>query len=129
MEIEYKKTKRKFEILSDTIHQLLTLQKNAILFNDKLSALGIELIGKSFEISGSYALLHVVLDLAGIPDDTFTELLKIYPEKDASEIFELSRKTEDSYCRDGIVRECIDLLIEKNDIHGCIRLIADQIKD
>ena len=110
----------------ETLKQLLTLQRDETLFSDNLSYLGIELMGERFKISGSYALLNIVFDMAGIPQDTYEVLRRKFPKEDPEKLFKIQQRTKNSYSRDDITDKCMRLLIEKNDIEECIKLIFSE---
>jgi hypothetical protein len=121
--IKMKKNELKINSTIETLKQLLTLQRDETLFSDNLSYLGIELMGERFKISGSYALLNIVFDMAGIPQDTYEVLRKKFPKEDPEKLFKIQQRTKNSYSRDDITDKCMRLLIEKNDIEECIKLI------
>jgi hypothetical protein len=124
--IKMKKNELKINSTIETLKQLLTLQRDETLFSDNLSYLGIELIGERFKISGSYALLNIVFDMAGIPQDTYEVLRRKFPKEDPEKLFKIQQRTKNSYSRDDITDKCMRLLIEKNDIEECIKLIFSE---
>jgi hypothetical protein len=124
--IKMKKNELKINSTIETLKQLLTLQRDETLFSDNLSYLGIELMGERFKISGSYALLNIVFDMAGIPQDTYEVLRRKFPKEDPEKLFKIQQRTKNSYSRDDITDKCMRLLIEKNDIEECIKLIFSE---
>ena len=121
-----KKNELKINSTIETLKQLLTLQRDETLFSDNLSYLGIELMGERFKISGSYALLNIVFDMAGIPEDTYEVLRRKFPKEDPEKLFKIQQRRKNSYSRDDITDKCMRLLIEKNDIEECIKLIFSE---
>jgi hypothetical protein len=124
--IKMKKNELKINSTIETLKQLLTLQRDETLFSDNLSYLGIELMGERFKISGSYALLNIVFDMAGIPEDTYEVLRRKFPKEDPEKLFKIQQRRKNSYSRDDITDKCMRLLIEKNDIEECIKLIFSE---
>jgi len=121
-----KKNELKINSTIETLKQLLTLQRDETLFSDNLSYLGIELMGERFKISGSYALLNIVFDMAGIPQDSYEALRKKFPQEDPEKLFKIQRRAKNSYSRDDITDKCMRLLIEKNDVEECVNLIFSE---
>jgi len=122
----------KYQITNDQLKELLELQKECTDALGECSKLGIEAEGMKLRIPQEWALLNMVFDILGLPQEGFTRFRKENPKLSNPELCEQFQKHMDnepySFCRDTLISDCFKHLDESG-TDKCLEYMVKSVQE
>ena len=129
---EQMEKKMKYEITYAQLLKMIEMQKECTDALNALYDLGIEVEGMKLSIPQSYALLNLVFDILGMPEEGFSKLERENPSADKTWLCEqFSEKMHEkaySFCRDNPIDDCLKLLSE-NKTEECLTFMIKEAEE
>jgi hypothetical protein len=122
----------KYEITETQLLKMLEMQKECTDALNALSKIGIEVEGMKLSIPQEYALLNLLFDIFGLPEEGFVKFKRENPCASNQWLCEqFSKKMDEetySFCRDNPIDDCLKLLSE-NKIKECLKYMIEEAEE
>ena len=122
----------KYQITNDQLKELLELQKECTDALGECSKLGIEVEDMKLRIPQDWALLNMVFDILGLPQEGFTRFEKENPRLSNRELCEQFQNHMGnrpySFCRDTLISDCFKHLDESG-IDKCLEYMIEAVRE